>query len=156
MKYKITNFVVQQIMARKKKYVLELDKEIDFDVIGICSHHSDYRLAWSINETLALKLRKCEKDFVLSSRSGKITSSHSAYEFKDEEYRLDYFLIKNKSKGSYLIQEKTTIDYFLFLCDNAAVEVDELIQKLKTAPSILAAYRFNPDEIASAENLVFI
>jgi hypothetical protein len=143
-------------MARKKKYILELDKEIDFDVIGICSHHGDYRLAWSINDTIGLNLRKCEEDFVLSNKSGKITSSHSAYEFKDEEYRLDYFLIKNKSKGSYLIQEKTTIDYFLFLCDNTAVEVDALIQRLKTAPSILAAYRFYSNEIASAENLVFI
>lgn len=143
-------------MARKKKYTLELDAEVDFDVIGICSHHSDYRLAWSINDTLSLKLQKCQQDFVLSNKSGKITSSHSAYEFKDEENRLDYFLIKNKSMGNFLIQEKTAIDYFLFLCDNSAIEIDELIQKLKAAPSILAAYQFYPNEIASAENLVFI
>ena len=77
------------------------------------------------------------------------------YEFHDEENRFDYFLIKNKEPGKYLIPEKPTIDYFLFLCDNFAVDIDELVVELKKVSSVLGVYPFDPEEIASAETLVF-
>lgn len=142
-------------MAKRKKHILTLDDELDFDMIGICSHHSDYRLAWSINDRIRLHLTKCEEDYIVVNKKGEPVSSHSMYEFEDNINRLNYYMIKNKHQGQYLIHEKPTIDYFLFLCDNTGVEVDELIEKLKTVPSILAAYNFVPDEIPSAESLVF-
>lgn len=77
------------------------------------------------------------------------------YEFADEENRLDYFLVKNKMHGNYLIPEKPSIDFFLFLCDNAAIKIDDLTKQLKSVPSILGVYPFDPEEIDSAEYLVF-
>jgi hypothetical protein len=77
------------------------------------------------------------------------------YEFIDEENRLEYYMIKNKVKGRYLIPEKPSIDYFLFLCNNNAIKVNDLIAELKTVNSILGAYLLLPEEIASSENLVF-
>lgn len=141
-------------MAKRKKHILSLEPEFDFDMVGICSHHSDYRLAWSINNKLGLQLCKCE-DYLMTDKKGEIKSSHSMYEFEDDTNRLNYYMIKNKCQGQYLIQEKPTIDYFLFLQDNNAIEIDELLADLKNVSSILAAYDFIPEEIASAENLVF-
>lgn len=142
-------------MAKKKKYTLELEPEFDFDLIGICSHHSDYRLAWGINEHLGLHLVKCEENFELMNKRGEVVSSHSMYSFQDEENRIEYYLIKNLSQGKYAVPENTSIDYFLFLCNNHAVEPRDVIAQLKEVNSILGAYAFEPEELDSAENFVF-
>lgn len=141
-------------MAKKKKHTLELDQEIDFDMIGICSHHSDYRLAWGINQKLELHLSKCEEAYSVIDKKGN-ESSHSMYEYLDENNRLTYYMIKNKSQGNYLIPEKPSIDFFLFLCDNWAVEVSDIVIDLKAVPSVLGVYPFDPKEIVSVQNIVF-
>jgi hypothetical protein len=141
-------------MGKRKKHILSLEPDLDFDMIGICSHHNDYRLVWGINDKMSLKLSKSD-DYCLTDKKGEIVSSHSMYEFVDELNRIEFYLVKNKSQGKYLVQEKPTIDYFLFLCDNIAINVDELMQELKTVPSILGVYQFHPEEVSSAENLVF-
>tara|TARA_R110002072_G_scaffold266303_1_gene425190 strand:+ start:39104 stop:39532 length:429 start_codon:yes stop_codon:yes gene_type:complete len=140
-------------MAKKKKHILSFEEEINFDLIGICSHHNDYRLAWSVNSILDIHMNKID-NYVVSSKKGVVTTEHSMYEFHHEEDRLTYFMIKNKQNGQYLIPEKTAIDYFLFLCDNCSVEIDSLLTKLKNASSILGAYEFSPSEIASTQNIV--
>ena len=142
-------------MAKTKKYTLTIDYEIDFDLIGICSQHNDYRLAWNINEKIGLNLAKCDEDYVLTNKKGEAVSNHSMYSFEDEENRLTYYLIKNKHQGKFLIPEKPSIDYFFFLHDNIAIELDELMNDLKSVPSILGVYEFDPVEIGSAENIVF-
>lgn len=142
-------------MAKKKKHTLELDQELDFDLIGVCSHHSDYRLAWGINEKLGLHLSKCDEDYCVTDKKGHVVSNHSMYEYMDEANRLSYFMIKNKHQGKYLIPEKPGIDFFLFLYDNWAVEVSDLVVELKTVPSILGVYPFDPEEIISAQTIVF-
>ena len=140
-------------MAKRKKHILAFEDEPDYDMIGICSHHSDYRLAWNINSTLNLHLKKIES-YLVSNKSGSLTTEHSMYEFFDPENRLTYFMIKNKHEGQFLIPEKPAIDYFLFLCDNCAVEVDKLMLKLKSTSSVLGLYQFFPEEITSAQNLI--
>lgn len=142
-------------MAKRKKHILALEPEEEFEMIGICSHHSDYRLAWGVNTQTELHLTKCDSEYEVTNRKGEVTSSHSMYEFIDEENRLEYYMIKNKVKGQFLIPEKPSIDYFLFLCNNNVIEIDELITELKTVNSILGAYKFFAEEIASSENLVF-
>lgn len=142
-------------MAKKKKHILSFEPEVDFEMIGLCSHHSDYRLAWSINNKLGLKLIKSKEDYQLTNKKGEITSSHSSYEYEDEQNRLNYYLVKNKSQGRFLVHEKPSIDFFLFLCENNAIEIETLIEKLKVVPSILGAYQFDPEDIASTEDLVF-
>jgi len=142
-------------MSKKKKHILSFDDEVDFEMIGICSHHSDYRLVWGINDTIKLKLVKSDDDFCVTNKKGETISEHSMYTFVDEDNRIEYYLIKNKIQGKLLIPEKASIDYFLFLCDNTSISVDELLSELKTVASILAAYQFDPAEIPSTENIVF-
>jgi hypothetical protein len=142
-------------MAKQKKHTLTFEQTFDFDMVGICSHHSDYRLAWGINQCLTIHLCRCEEDYIVTNKKGEAVSSHSMYEFADEENRLDYFLVKNKMHGNYLIPEKPSIDFFLFLCDNIAIDIEQLTKQLKEVSSILGVYPFEPEEINSAEYLVF-
>ena len=141
-------------MKKQRKHNLIIDYECDYGMIGICTHHVDYRLAWGINEKLFLELEKANDDFVVEPKKG-LVSYHSLCEFKDDENMIDYFLIKNKSEGKFLIPEKQEIDYFLFLLENYQDRLDELMRKLRTVPSVLAVFNFDPEEINSTENLVF-
>lgn len=127
----------------------------DYEIVGICSHHSDYRLAWSINATLHIQLEKAETDFKVSNKKGQLVSSHSMYEFKDEENLIEYYLIKNKQAGKFLIPEKPAVDYFLFLCENYIWDTSDLTKKLKENQSILGVFEFDPEELDSAQFIVF-
>ena len=68
-------------MGKRKKHILSLEPEVDFDMIGICSHHSDYRLVWGINEKMDLHLSKSDDDYCITNKKGDTTSLHSMYEF---------------------------------------------------------------------------
>jgi len=139
----------------QKKHILKLDDEFDYEMIGICCHQVDYRLAWGINEKLNLQLSKADEDFISVNKKGQHLSNHSLYEFKDVENLIEYYLIKNKNEGKFLIPEKQNIDYFLFLFENHTVNPEDLILNLKNIPNILAVFSFDPEEISSTENLVF-
>lgn len=123
-------------------------------MIGICSHHNDYRLAWGMNEKLEIHLSKSEEDHIVISKKGNMQSIHSKYLFKDKENLIEYYLIKNKSMGKYLVPEKPTIDYFLFLYENHIWDLQELVNSMREIPSILGAFIFDPEEIDSTEHIV--
>lgn len=109
-------------MAKVKKHNLTLEPEFDFDMIGICSHHSDYRLAWGINEAMGLHLSKAEEEFATDKVKKHQSSYHSFYEYYDEENMCSYFLIKNVSGTRFLVSEQPKIDYFLFIKEPNAVD----------------------------------
>ena len=142
-------------MTKPKKHILTFDQAYDFEMIGICSHHNDYRLAWGLNEKIDIQLIKVEEDYVVSSKKGVQLSSHSMYEFKDPENLIEYYLIKNKNHRKFLIPEKPSVDYFLFLFENHLWDVEDLVSELREIPSILGVFIFNPEEFDSTENLVF-
>lgn len=142
-------------MGKPKRHVLSLESEIDFEMIGICSHHSDYRLAWGINRILEIDLTKSEEPFVIYGKKGTLQSSHSFHVFYDEIDQMAWYLIKNKAEGKFLIPEKNQIDYFLILRENQLYEVDELIEKIRKSNSVMAAYIFEPSTLPSAELIQF-
>ncbi len=142
-------------MAKVKKTPLVIDDVISFDMIGVCSHHNDYRLVWGINSLMGIRLEKANEDFQVRNRKGEVVSAHTKYSYYDVNDRLEYYFVKNKSNGAYLIPEKPSIDYFLFLYENIAVEPDEFAVKLREVPSILGVYILDPQELKSAEGLEF-
>ncbi len=144
-------------MTKQKKHLLEFDSEVDFDLIGICSHHNDYRLAWSINSDLGFHLEQSEVPFYITiNKKGIVThQSHAMFEFYEEENRVTYFLIKNKEEGKFLIPEKPTIDFFLFIHKNNIIELNQLSEKLRKVNSILAVFLLEPETLSSTENIIF-
>ncbi len=141
-------------MAKQKRHILAFDYECDYRLLGICSHHRDYRLVWSINENLGMHFEKSEDDYVLFKKNIQ-QSAHPMFEYRNEELFADYYLIRNKHEGKFLIPEKPTIDYFLFVCENEQFEIDPLIQNLKKLNSVLAVYEFDPAVLKSTEHILF-
>lgn len=142
-------------MAKQHKYNLILDTDYDYDMIGICSHHSDYRLVWGLNELLRLNLAKADDSFAVTSKKGQILSEHAYYHQQDEENMMDFYLIKNKNEGKFLIPEKQQVDYFLFLLNNRTIELEDWLSKIKSHASVVTAFIFDPTEFNSTENIVF-
>jgi hypothetical protein len=141
--------------VKTKKHVLTFEQEYNFQMIGICSHHNDYRLAWGINDTLKISLTKNHEDFIIVNKKGQRISEHTFYDYQDIDNRIEYYLIKNKRLNQLLIPEKPAIDYFLFLIENHLFELETIVTLLKKIPSVLGAYIFVPEEIGSTELLVF-
>lgn len=137
------------------KYTLSLEDDFNFDIIGLCSHQADYRVCWSINEQLGLRLRKSVEPFMVSGKKGVVNSSHSLYEWADEFEDVVYYFIKNKSNGKFLVPEKAQIDYFLVTKEAGVLDVDKLLAQLKNIPSILTAFSFDPCDLKSANKFIF-
>lgn len=142
-------------MAKQQKYNLFVDEECNYDLIGICSHHRDYRLVWGLNELLKLQLVKSNDEFVVGNKKGGVISKHPYYIQEDPDFGNDIYLIKNKVDGKYLIPENQQIDYFLFLLDNQLVDLDAWVEKLKSHASVLTAFTFDPSDFKSTENILF-
>ncbi len=142
-------------MSKQHKYNLFIETDYDYDMIGICSHHSDYRLVWGLNELLKMNLAKAEDYFVVAGKKGTGNSNHSYYFEQDEENMMEIYLIKNKSENKFLIPEKQQIDYFLFLRNNRTFSIKEWVEKIKSHPSVLTAFEFDPQEFASTEHILF-
>lgn len=143
-------------MAKVKKYQLVLEQEFDFDMLGISSHHNDYRLAWSLNAELGLHLELTEPYVVGHLKKGVVVnSSHSMYEFHDKENLVTYYLIRNKEAGKFLIPEKPSVDFFMFIHERGMVDLEPFGKKVRDVSSVLAIFHFEPEDLPSAQNIVF-
>ena len=142
-------------MSKQKRHLLSLETSVDFELIGICSHHSDYRLVWGINQELRLQLAKCDDLFAITNKKGQVVSEHSYYFWFDEENLVEFYLIRNKSEGKFLIPERNQIDYFLFVRENTILDLDDMLEQIKKINSVMAAYLFEPETLPSTEQIVF-
>ena len=140
---------------KSKKYTLTLDVEETYRMIGICSHHIDYRLVWGINNELNSNFIKAENLFQIFGKKGVVVSEHSYYTFFDDENEINYYLIKNKCNNHYLIPEKVEFDYLFFICDDHYDLQINIINKLKNVSSVLTASELDTSEIKSTDNINF-
>lgn len=141
-------------MAKQKKYQLSVENEYNYDLIGICSHYSDYRLVWSLNDVFRFNLSKAKEVFLVSNKKGT-ASEFPYYHALIKDKHLEVYLIKNKYGGKYLIPEKQQIDYFIFLCNNFVVDTNDFVEKLRKIESIVLAYPFNARGFQSTEYILF-
>lgn len=154
--------------------ILSIDFEYDHDytLLGIHTPLEDFRLAFLLNDKLALKLRKYKEDLDLYLKNEK--SSFSIYIFDDTHKMMTWSLITNTNikietsvsqSGnlfddppiqSYLIPEKKQVDFFLKMDSQLAYEeTKELINKIKTINQIVTLYTIDPNDLKSRDNLIF-
>ena len=142
-------------MTKIKKHTIEFETDYDYEMIGICSHNSDYRIVWEINDQLEFQLFKNTELFKIWNTKGELQSEHPYYLFNDIENYTSFFFITNKQNNEFLIPEKKQIDYFIFILNNQIYPLQQIIDKLKNLNTIIAAYSFEPVEINSTKHLVF-
>jgi hypothetical protein len=141
-------------MAKKAKYTLSLEPELDFELIGISCHQTDYRVCWALNVQLGIQMTKAKEPFMVSGKKGVVSSIHSLYEWEDEQNFSSYHLIKNKDKNKFLIPEQSQLDYF-FVIKGGMNEIDDLVTQIKEISGILTAVSIDPFDLKSSEHLIF-
>ncbi len=136
------------------KHKLLWEDDYDFDLIGICSSYTDYRLCWTINKSLSILLQKGEDYPLKNKKDGEFFFSF--YEFIDEDTRTEFYLVKNQSYNyKKLIPEQDKIDYFLIIKNNYNQDIEQLVSELKRIESIQTAFRFEVEALKSKGNLIF-
>lgn len=139
------------------KFTLDTDDtgEPDFLLVGICSHAKSYRLCWSLNQNMALKLVDMGQPIVITNPRKKTSVSFDVYNCHDEESRINYYLICNKSGDGYLLPELKHVDYLLMLKENLYINLSDTIRRVRRSDQVLTAFPIGPEEIRSMENLLF-
>lgn len=136
------------------KYTLQFDTEFDYELIGLCSHHQDYRVSWELNQYAGFAFQKSDEDFGNYTRKSQLLSTHSMYESVDEDTDAHYLFIKNKSQGKFLLPELSQIDFFIFAKDHSGPDMQELLELVRKAPAVLTAFAFEPADLKSCEQLI--
>ncbi len=138
---------------RKAKFKLQVDDEFDFDLIGICSDYSDYRLCWGINQQLDVRLEK-SNDYILTSKED--SQLHSMYTFDDEVSHKEIILLRNlSSEKKYLIPENSHLDFFLMLKAIGHLKTEEILQLIRSMEGVRTATMIDPAQLKSKFNLLF-
>jgi hypothetical protein len=125
---------------KKKQIKLEVPSE-KATFIALSTTLSLHKLSWELNTSLHLKL----------SQSAGLKHLDLCYPtLKNEEgtspYSID--IVKNKYESNLLVKELANIDYIVRIQGDMPAEgIKDLVQKIKTIPSVLAAIRIDASKI---------
>ena len=138
-----------------KKVKLTYKPDYNFVLIGISSHENDYKLAWSINNTLNLNFSK-KDDLTIYDKKHSVSLPFSVFSHNDETNLLSYNLISNRCENGFLIKEINNFDFFIQIYgDLSDKEVTEILNKLKKDSNIILATKLDLSKIKSIGNLIF-
>jgi hypothetical protein len=137
---------------------LKIDYDYDFRVFALITAARDYKLAWHMNKTLNLQLRKIDDICIEFNQDCKIYISNFIFEREYSTFRL----LKNKAcefsnvAKPFLIPELKDYDYLIMIKDEADEwDSDQVEELLKSIPIIHYIKRVDLDNLKSKENLIF-
>ena len=149
--------------------------EIDYNLIAIHTSIEAYRLAYLINQKLALNLVLIDKEIEINSKEGKI--NFSSFFYDDQDNNINWLLFQNKyevikyqeitpenlfsnmmdfTTRNFLIPELKKVDCFLKIeSDHASFKIAQTMQLLNTIHNVTTAYTVDTRKIKSKNNLIF-
>lgn len=154
----------------------DLDFELEHDYNLICIHTTleDYRLAYFINETLSVNLKRKDEDLDFNNNK----ESFSLYEYHNKSCFLTYNLLANKcmlveyktsrknalfyntllsqAQISYLIDDKKQVDFFLKITGDLSLQqINCVTDRLNTIQQVITVYTTDPKQLKQKEHLIF-
>ena len=139
-----------------KKQILSFDYDYNYQIVGICCHLKNYKLAYFINKALSLNLIK-QEDFTFSFVDA-LKSAFSFYKHNLEENQLNIYLVQNRSsEGGVLIPEYKQADY-VFIVENEEnfnEESLEYLTKIKNISLVLTAFNIDYKSLKYKDILIF-
>jgi hypothetical protein len=139
-----------------KKKRLEIEYSYDFELLGISSSTKGYKLAWEINNALAIKLIK-QPDLQIELKKNLI-SAFSYFSFQTEVNSIKLF--RNKPNDSeerlFLIPEHPHFDYILMIQGEEYNNQSNRLQEvLRNIPSIEFIAFIPLAPLKSKDNFIF-
>lgn len=133
-------------------FILDIEEDYDFDLIGISSHEKDYRLAWSLNRCMRWKMVRI--DDILIHQKNEI-SRHAQFRFIHPVEQTIITLIDNKTPGGFFLPDVQQFDYVIKIENERYGCDDTFYKKLRSTPFVLTAYTLQIDKIKSKQNLLY-
>lgn len=126
-----------------KKFRLESENDSDFTLIGIASHLKDYRLIWSLNETLDFGFVKMNDLRVFNDKLNE-TYTYPLFCYEHSETFKTYYFIGNKNEKTFLIPEHKQTHYFLLVKGLSSPSfLTEITSSIKNIKNVLTAHTIN-------------
>ncbi|APG60729.1 IPExxxVDY family protein [Christiangramia salexigens] len=156
------------------KMLLEVEDE-QFYLIAIYSSLEEYKMAYSINKYLNIRLERERRD--IDFEYAEYQAIYALFSHKDPNTYYNFFLVANKFKGEpkrilssgslfeeeevrpqevYLVPEYKKVDFFLKISEEMKQkEFNKLLTKIGQIPQVQAAYAVDTDQLKSKQNLIF-
>ncbi|MBL4605205.1 MAG: IPExxxVDY family protein [Flavobacteriaceae bacterium] len=144
--------------------------EDNYTLIGIHTALEDFKLAYLLNNNLNIQFSRANFSLDFESRESK--ASFSIYQYVNEEYDFDWYLIANSfseekrnekdtlaftaETKTYLIPEKKRVDYFIKIVGETNQElIYKTIDKIKRISQVVTSYTVDTNTLKSKEFLIF-
>ena len=141
-------------MGKTKKYILDIDYEVEFEVFGLSTPFADYRLAWALNEKLDFKFEKSNEQISIFDRKTKQMRVFQRFTYNDEENLTQIFLLKNKQGNQMLTADHSMMDFFLIIKNNFTVDTSNLLSQLRNTNGIVAAFKLESESFSFIEEMI--
>lgn len=102
--------MAQQITSMAKKLKLDFDYFEDYNLLSIATQMKDYTLAFHINRTLEISLKKYD-DLVISGRD----ADYPWFYYSEGSNYPSYYLIGNNHPNGKINPSQKGIDYYLLI-----------------------------------------
>jgi len=146
--------------------ILEESYEVEFALVGIYTNLEDFALAYALNESLKLHLKRADTDLLFSS-----DIIYPYFEWKDKMYDREWSLLTNscitshKGTSSDLFPEEPSFSNHLLVPEHKEVNFllkveqevmdSDLLLKIKAIPKVITAYVIETRNLKSKHNLIF-
>ncbi|MFM7856470.1 MAG: IPExxxVDY family protein [Flammeovirgaceae bacterium] len=139
-----------------KKKRLEFDYSYDFRLLGIICASKGYKLAWEINQTLQLQLKREEDLLITDSKNNTFQFTH----FEHTSESLVVRVFKNKSTDgnpqiTRIVPEFAHYDYIMMVQSGDETKSNRLQELLRTIPSVELVAFIPLAALKSKDNFIF-
>ncbi len=130
------------------KKIIKLVVNREFQLIGIVSNLSSYKISWLINSNINLDLKQTD-DIIIKKNNQHYFFSNYTY---DNEIGTIFNLISNKVENNILIKKLKNIDYFLQIEPNLSEnKKNTLIENIKNIKNIISVLEISIKSLNPAD-----
>lgn len=135
---------------------LQLAIKFNIDLLGLVSSAKEYKLAWSLNQNLGLKLAKSEDLAINFVGDHSIIISNFTFTTSHCTFRLLKNLALSDNSNEYLLPELKNIDYFLLIKNESdTFELNTYVNLLSGIDTVQSFASINVENLENKENLIF-
>ncbi|MFY0628959.1 MAG: IPExxxVDY family protein [Flavobacteriaceae bacterium] len=144
--------------------------EDNYTLIGIHTALEDFKLAYLLNNNLDIHFSRAS--FSLDFQSEESKASFSIYQYVNEEYDFDWYLIANSfaeekrnesdtlafatETKTYLIPEKKRVDYFIKIVGESSQDlIYKTVNEIKKINQVVTSYIVDTNTLKSKDFLIF-
>lgn len=143
--------------AVTKTFTLDVELACDFDLFGLVSSARDYSLAWALNQSLRLRLRRQPELLLALPGHEQLVFSHYSYATEVLTLRLfrNRALVPSAFPKPFLAPDVKEYDYLLAVTNGGdELAGATLVARLTALAPVKYATQFDPNTLKYKENLI--